>query len=280
MNEYVGDIHEKDLLSMKEFSTFTGVEPSTLRYWDEIGLFSPAKRNPETGYRYYAPMQIVTVHFVTTLSALGVPLKRFSHLTSERTPETILKLLEEHENILDVKMRHLRESYSIIHARRNLIRLGLDVKESDIYVCALKNMPIILGPPNDFAGDASFYKAFLNFCKQAKPLRINLSHPIGGYWDSMDTFLRNPSQPTRFFVADPTGYEKRSAGKYLVGHTRGYYGSGMGELSERMKLYAEEHSLSFSGHVYALYLHDELSVADPEQYLARVIAGVSGKIRG
>jgi DNA-binding transcriptional MerR regulator len=279
MSENVGDIHEKGLLSMKEFSAFTGVEPSTLRYWDEIGLFSPAKRNPKTGYRYYAPMQIVTVHFVTTLSTLGVPLKKFSHMKSERTPETILELLEEHENILDVKMRRLRESYSIIHERRNLIRLGLGAKEADIYVCALEEMPIILGPLNDFAEDNYFYKAFLRFCKQAKPLRINLSYPIGGYWDSMDAFLKSPSQPTRFFVADPTGYEKRFAGKYLVSHTRGYYGS-MGELPKRMKFYAEKHSLSFSGPVYNIYLHDELSVADPKQYLARVIADVSDRRRG
>jgi len=54
----------KALLSIKEFAEASGLEQSTLRYWDDIGLFSPAHRNPDTSYRYYSPEQIILVNFM------------------------------------------------------------------------------------------------------------------------------------------------------------------------------------------------------------------------
>jgi len=65
----------KNQLTIKEFSELSGIDASTLRYWDEIGLFSPAHRNTENNYRYYAPTQIIAINFITVLSRLNIPLK-------------------------------------------------------------------------------------------------------------------------------------------------------------------------------------------------------------
>jgi len=34
--------------------------------------------------------------------------------------------------------------------------------------------------------------------------------------------------------------------------------------------YAEKHSLTLKGPVYVVFLHDEICVKDPEQYLSRI----------
>ena len=39
-------------MTIKEFSNITGIKSQTLRYYDQIGLFSPEHRG-ENGYRYY-----------------------------------------------------------------------------------------------------------------------------------------------------------------------------------------------------------------------------------
>ena len=109
----------KDLLTIRDFSKLTGVEASTLRYWDEIGLFSPLKRNPENNYRYYSLAQVPALNFITTLSELEIPLKTIAELRKERDPEKLLSLLEKKEIQMDMELRALRQRSSIIHGGEN-----------------------------------------------------------------------------------------------------------------------------------------------------------------
>lgn len=266
----------KDFLSIKEFSKFTGIGQTTLRYWDDIGLFVPAKRDPDNNYRYYSPEQIIAVNFITVMSSLKVPLKTISEVGQKRDPELIIDMIEQQENILDMEMRRLRESYSIIHTRRELIKRGLRADESKISVQYRDEQPIILGPPTEFKGNEPFYEPFKRFCSAAREMRINLNYPIGGYHESVESFLNAPGKPDRFFSLDPTGYDKQAAGDYMLGFKRGYYGE-INDLAERMKAYADEQSLALTGSVYIVYLHDETCVNDPSQYLAQACIAVARK---
>jgi hypothetical protein len=90
----------------------------------------------------------------------------------------------------------------------------------------------------------------------------------------MDTFLQEPTRPERFFSLDSQGLEVREKGLYLIAHTSGYYGE-VNDLPERMVTYACEHGLEFSGPVYNLFITDEVSVADPYQYLLQASAAVT-----
>ncbi|MDR3314116.1 MAG: MerR family transcriptional regulator [Oscillospiraceae bacterium] len=258
----------KELLSIHEFAKFTGLEQTTLRYWDDIGLFSPVQRNEENNYRCYAPQQITTVNFITVLSKLGIPLKTISSIEGERTPENIVELIEQQENKLDMEMRRLRESYSIIHRLRDLIRSGLKADTGVITTATLEDTSYIPGPPNDFTDDKYFYETFMRFCQEAKRLRINLGYPVGGYFSSMEAFLAEPSHPDYFISVDPTGYDKRPAGEYIVGYTYGYYGE-MGDLPQRMADYALAHGLVTQGPLYVVYIHDEICIHEPSRYLSR-----------
>jgi len=265
----------EDYLSIRDFSRFSGVPSTTLRYWDEIGLFPPAKRDPETNYRYYAPEQIITINFVVVLSELETPFKTIDSIRDERHPEAIIKLINQQEKVLNMEMRRLRERYSIIHARRELIDHGMHVEDVDkISVEYRDDKAFIIGPPNTFPENGKFYEPFLNFCDQAEELRINLKYPISGYHDSMENFLAAPGQPDYFVSLDPTGNRTRVPGEYLVGYHRGYYGQ-FGDLPQRMTDYAKKHSLTFKGPVYAIYLHDEVCIKDPSQYLVQVCVAVS-----
>jgi hypothetical protein len=99
---------------------------------------------------------------------------------------------------------------------------------------------------------------------------MNLDYPIGGYWESVDSFFAAPSHPERFFSVDPDGLDIRSSGEFLEGFVRGDYGS-IGDLPEKMKCYAEENSLTLSGAVYVVYVVDEIGTPKPENFLAKVI---------
>jgi hypothetical protein len=90
----------------------------------------------------------------------------------------------------------------------------------------------------------------------------------------MEAFLHEPSRPARFFSFDPKGHDQKAEGLYLIGYTRGYYGQ-TNDLPERMNTYAKKNGLIFSGAVYNIYLFDEISISDPEQYLLQVSAPVT-----
>jgi len=264
----------KDFYSVQEFSKMTGVEASTLRYWDDIGVFSPVRRDPENNYRYYSLAQIIAVNFVSVLSDLNFPLKKISELREERDPENFMKLLEKKEIELDMELRALRQRSSIIHARRELINYGLKVDDTQIAVLHRDDKPVILWPRNEYQEGDTFMEPLAAFVNQAEGQRINLDFPVGGYWDSMESFRNAPSRPDCFFSIDPTGTHIRKAGEYLIGFTRGYYAE-MGNLPERMASYAKENKLTISGPLYVMYLHDEICTRDPSQYLAQ--AGIAVK---
>jgi len=266
----------KDYLSIKDFSEFSGIEDSTLRFWDNIGLFSPALRNKNNNYRYYSPQQIIAVNFITMLSKLKIPLKKINEIQRIRNPERILEMIERQEQVLDMEMQRLRENYSIIHIRRELIKCGMQANISEITIKKLPKKTFIMGPPTNFAEGGGFYDPFIQFCKEAKTQRVNLHCPIGAVHDSMESFLKAPGEPGNFISVDPTGSQSRKAGKYLVGYAQGYYGE-FGDLPERMAKFAEENDVSCHGSVYTIYLHDEICVRDIDQYLSQISVAVKPK---
>ena len=269
-------MNDQTLLSIKQFAKYMGIKQSTLRFYDEIGLLTPAERGEENNYRYYTPNQSITLNFINVLIELGVPLAEIKNMSDSRTPENVIELLSRQEVILDRRLHELRTSYSIIHAFRKNIQNGLLAHEDEIRVENLDESHFVLGPANDFSAHDAFYEAFMIFCNSAKEFRINLQYPIGGYHYDIDGFLNAPNKPDKFFSLDPIGNCIQEAGQYLVGYTRGYYGE-FGDLPKRMASYAAEHGLSCAGPVYTLYLLNEVSISDEKQYLARLAVSVSNK---
>jgi len=266
---------DKDFLSIKEFAEFVDITVETLRHYDKKGIFSPAKHGIEfeNNYRYYTPTQITTIKMIKVLAEIGVPLEKIKELTQDRTPEKLMKLLSKQRDIVADELRFLQEVYAVISTFLEMLIAGMSAIESEISVSEMPEQRIILGDRNDYSGSIGFYREFLRFCNAPHEPKLNLSFPVGGYFESMDVFLDEPSCPTRFLSIDPKGLERKAAGLYLIGYTRGYYGDTNG-LPERMAAFAKKNGLVFIGPVYNIYLFDEMSVASPDQYLLQVSASV------
>lgn len=265
-------MNKTDLLSIKKFSEFTGIKQSVLRYYDEIGLFRPIFRG-NNNYRYYSCQQITTVNLINVLTGLDIPRKKIIQLERNRNPQNIIELFSHQEAALNEQLRQISESYSIIRTFRELIEQGISADETVIQECTAKRLPLYLGPKNQFSKNTQFYNAFIECCSKMKRHGIHMSYPIGGYYQDLDSFIHSPSEPENFFSLIPTGTDAKVAGRYLVGYTRGYYGE-MGDLPQRLQSYAEKNNLVLEGPVYAIYLHDEISVSDTEQYLVQVSVSI------
>ena len=63
-----------------EFSIIAQVSGRLLRYYDEIGLFSPAFTDPQTGYRFYSAAQLPRLNRILAARELGFTLEQIARL--------------------------------------------------------------------------------------------------------------------------------------------------------------------------------------------------------
>lgn len=265
----------RDFIPINEFSKLSGIESSTLRHWDDLGIFSPIMRNPNNNYRYYSKAQLPSLNFVITLTELGIPRKIIADLSRQRGPDDILNLLEDWGHSLDTEMANLMVRYSILHSRIESLRLGLMAKESEISVLWFSHRQLLLWPSNGYEQKQSTLdplSCLSNFGEHT----INPCFPVGGYHDSLNSFTERPGYPDNFLSVDPVGNHRRIAGKYLCGYFRGNYGN-LENLPNRMFEYAKAHSINIAGPIYTYYLHDEISTDDPNSYLSQCCMYISNQ---
>lgn len=62
------------------FAKASRLSPKALRLYDQLGLLTPARVDPVTGYRLYAPDQLDQARLVAWLRRLGMPLARIQHV--------------------------------------------------------------------------------------------------------------------------------------------------------------------------------------------------------
>lgn len=92
-------------LSIGEAADRLGVSVRTLRWYDEIGLVSPAEVG-ENGYRYYDREAMALLQQAIFYKELGLPLKEIKPLL--QAPEhTRRRALEAHRSLLELKKQQL-----------------------------------------------------------------------------------------------------------------------------------------------------------------------------
>lgn len=259
-------------LSVSEFADIVDVSASSLRHYDKLGIF-PALKEGEGKSRYYDAMQVTLFNMVRVLCEIDMPYKEMQNIAKNRTPELMFKQLTKQRYAILDKIELYNEALILISTYLEMLSIGMSATESEIMVYEMPEMRVAMGDANDFSGSDSFYEEFIRFCKAPHSPPINLSYPIGGYFESMDDYIANPSQPTRFYSVDRSGKQAKESGLYLIGYTRGYYGE-TNDLVARMVSHASKHGYEFCGPVYNLFLHDEVTVSDPNQYLMQASATV------
>ncbi|NNC10810.1 MerR family transcriptional regulator [Planctomonas sp. JC2975] len=68
------------MLTIGEFASIGRVSVRMLRHYDQIGLLRPARVDPLTGYRAYAPTQLTALTRIIELKGLGLTLEQVSRV--------------------------------------------------------------------------------------------------------------------------------------------------------------------------------------------------------
>ncbi|MDR2381705.1 MAG: MerR family transcriptional regulator [Bifidobacteriaceae bacterium] len=89
-----------------------GMAESTLRYYEQVGVIPPVKRNPSNGYRVYTQRDLDLLDAVACLAAAGMPVADMRAYVAnaargEVGPEAQIVLLEAHRARLAAEARAL-----------------------------------------------------------------------------------------------------------------------------------------------------------------------------
>lgn len=63
-----------------DFSRIARVSARLLRFYDELGLFTPVHADPQTGYRFYTVAQLAQLNRITVLKELGFSLEQIGDI--------------------------------------------------------------------------------------------------------------------------------------------------------------------------------------------------------
>ncbi|ENQ3108240.1 DNA-binding transcriptional regulator, MerR family [Bacillus sp. 491mf] len=121
-----------------EMAKMHNIPESTLRYYDEKGIFHPAIVDSQTNYRYYTIDQFSMLDTIKFLRQLNIPLKEIKRYTDERTPAFALDLLEKQEELLLKKQREMEYKLAKIKHKIHLMR---EAVQTNGYTVNFKELP-------------------------------------------------------------------------------------------------------------------------------------------
>ena len=67
--------HDKKLFQVGEITKILGVTRKTLLVYEDMGLLTPAVKDPDSGYRYYSADNMTQIRSIRSLQELGLTLK-------------------------------------------------------------------------------------------------------------------------------------------------------------------------------------------------------------
>lgn len=101
------------MITIQGFAGICGCNTQTLRYYDRIGLLTPAKVDPWTGYRYYEEEQALRFVKIKNLQQADFSIEEIRPLLEaddERLAEAFERKIEQQQKKLE-KIREIQRSY-------------------------------------------------------------------------------------------------------------------------------------------------------------------------
>jgi DNA-binding transcriptional MerR regulator len=261
---------DEGLISIGEMARYARISRPALIHYDRLGLISPVKRG-DNNYRLYSSRQLQSIRLVATLQDIGMPLKEIAELVQNRTPENILGLFEEYDAYVERSVEKLRRTQTLMRTLKGAITEGLTADENKIETRRMEAESLLLGPQIDYAGGKTIEEAMLEFyafCRK-RDESLDLNYPVWGVFSERRIKNRDWNRPDRFYFKMPGAPDRKEAGLYLIGYTRGYYGRS-DELYKRMTAHIEENGLEICGPTYETYPLNEISTVDSNRYLMQV----------
>ncbi|HEX3025843.1 MAG TPA: MerR family transcriptional regulator, partial [Clostridia bacterium] len=90
--------------TVKKLAQLSGVSPRALRFYDEIGLLSPARIN-SSGYRLYGEREVNLLQQILLYRELGLSLEEIKQIVTQSDFDVLAALQEHRKQLLEQRTR-------------------------------------------------------------------------------------------------------------------------------------------------------------------------------
>ena len=105
-----------EFVTISEMAKLHHLTRQTLIYYDHIGLLKPVSIN-EHGYRFYSVYQIPVLREICLLKKLGVKLEDIKKSFENRSPDSVIHLLELQQDSVDKQIQELNRTKMHLNQR-------------------------------------------------------------------------------------------------------------------------------------------------------------------
>ena len=130
---------DKLYFTIGEISRLYNIPSKTLRFYDSINLFSPAKVNPENNYRYYSIEQFEMLNSIKYLRHMGFSIEDIKKHLNTRDSYSFKKKLEEYREINRAEIKRLKAVTESLDER--ISELDKALSTADFDVISIKKLP-------------------------------------------------------------------------------------------------------------------------------------------
>lgn len=130
--------------TISEFADLRGININSLRYYEKIGVLSPAYIDKETNYRYYSTEQIGILNQVILCTIIGIPLKELKNYIDDEGNLQSKELLQQGKIMALKKMNEIQNNLKMIsHMLDNIERNEKYINIQKKYIRQIKERRII-----------------------------------------------------------------------------------------------------------------------------------------
>ncbi|MBS9805503.1 MerR family transcriptional regulator [Bacillus cereus] len=259
-----------------EMAKMHNIAESTLRYYDEKGIFHPSIVDPQTNYRYYTIDQFSLLDMIKFLRQLNIPLKEIKQYIDERNPSYALSLLEKQQEMMLKKQKEIEYALAKMEHRIHLIKKATKAETDRILIKKIPKRKItaIAVAPNTTDDMFDYYIHSLQ--KNMKQMDDSLFSGDIGVTISKKAFMQKEFQAysSVFILLDYMPYQVHSsdsikAGIFACAYHHGSYEE-TGETYKKLMEYIDQEGYEIIGDSIEIGLIDWSVTENPEEQVTEI----------
>ncbi|BCC11184.1 TPA: MerR family transcriptional regulator [Bacillus cereus] len=259
-----------------EMAKMHNIAESTLRYYDEKGVFHPSTVDPQTNYRYYTIDQFSLLDTIKFLRQLNIPLKEIKKYIDERNPAYALNLLEKQQEMMLKKQREIEYALAKMEHRIHLIKEATKEKAEQMVIKEISQRKItaIAVAPNTTDDMFEYYIHSLQ--KNMRQMDDSLFSGDIGVTVAKKGFMQNEFQAysSVFILLDYMPFEVQSSdeikeGLYACSYHHGPYEE-TGATYKELLAYIDQEGYEVSGDAIEIGLIDWSVTENPEEQVTEI----------
>lgn len=275
----------KWMLHTGEFARMAGVNPRTLHYYDEQGIFRPDSVE-ENGYRSYSLRQCYTFYMIRMFRTMGLELSEIKDYMEHRSPDRLDQLLQEQSHWLEEELAKIKRQLRIVDNQRRMLALAKEAVCGQVEEAEWPAARLVLSRHTKTLAEkenwAGVERLTMEHASAVNKLQLGSGFTMGAMVARED-FLKPGRESVLSYLftrteeslrrVDKEYRHIRPAGRYLVTYFRGDYEDTKAAYA-LLRAHLEKKQYKAGAFSYEESLLEEMTNADKENYITRIAVPV------